>query len=79
MWGLDLREWRAWCSGGVRLLPGGEGFGKIGLGDSGQDVGDVEFEGMGAGELMRVGVAGFMELGKAGMERAGVMCWIEVL
>ena len=44
MWGLDLRERRAWRSGG------GERFDKIGLGDNGQDVGDVEFKGVGGGE-----------------------------
>ena len=42
-------------------------------------MGDVEFKGVGGGELRRVNVAGFMELGEAGMVRVGVMCRIGVL
>ena len=30
MWGLDLREWRARCSGGVRLLLEGKDLVKLG-------------------------------------------------
>ena len=30
MWGLDLREWRAWCSGAVRLLLEGRDLVKLG-------------------------------------------------
>ena len=40
---------------------------------------DVEFEGVGGGELRWVSLAGFMELGKAGMNRVGVVCRIKVL
>ena len=43
------------------------------MGDSGQDVGDVEFKGVGGGELRWVSLAGFTELGEAGMDRAGVV------
>ena len=41
-------------------------------------MGDVEFEGVGGGELGRVSLTGFMELGEA-MDRVGVVCRIEVL
>ena len=34
---------------------------------------------MGGGELRRVSLDGFTELGKAGMDRAGVVCRIGVL
>ena len=73
MWGLDLRKWRDWHSSRVRLLLEGRDLVKLGW-ESGQDVGDVKFEGVGGGELRRVSLAGFMELGKAGMDRAGIVC-----
>ena len=38
-------------------------------------MGDVEFKGVGGGELRWVSLAGFTELGEAGMDRAGVGCW----
>ena len=37
--------------------------------DSGEDVGEIKFEVMGRGELRMVRLAGFMELGKVGMDR----------
>ena len=42
-------------------------------------MGDVEFKGVGGGELRSVNLAGFTELGEAGMDRAGVVCRIGVL
>ena len=41
-------------------------------------MGDVEFEGEGGGELRQVSLAGFTELGEAGMVRVGVVCRISV-
>ena len=49
------------------------------MGDSGENVGDIEFEGVGGGELRHVSLAGFTELGNAGMDRVGVVCRIGVL
>ena len=42
-------------------------------------MGDVEFKGMSGGELRQVSLAGFMELGEAGMDRVGGVCRIGVL
>ena len=42
-------------------------------------MGDIEFKGVGEGELRRVSLAGFTELGEAGMDRAGMVCRLRVL
>ena len=42
-------------------------------------MGDVEFEGVGGGELRRVSQAWFMKLGKAGMDKFGMVCKIVML
>ena len=42
-------------------------------------MGDVEFKGVGVGELRQVSLARLKELGEAGMDRAGVVCRIGVL
>jgi hypothetical protein len=46
---------------------GPEGFGKVGLGVSGQDVEDEELKGLEGGELRLLSQAGFMELGEVGI------------
>ena len=40
------------------------GFGEVGFIDSGEDVRDTKFEGMGRGQLRRVRLAEFTEFGK---------------
>ena len=42
-------------------------------------MGNVEFKGVGGGELRWVSLPGFRELGEAGMDRAGVVCRIGAL
>ena len=70
MWGLVLREQRASWSRRVRLLVEGRDLVKLGW-ETVAGWGRC----MGGGELRRVSLIGFTELGKARMDRVGVVCW----